>query len=93
MTPNASPDATAQILDFVKTELAETDELDAQTDLLTSGLVGSLGVMRLVGFVEERFGYSVPPEDLVIENFIDIATLGQYLEQKGVDLGVANADG
>ena len=89
-----STDIETTLLDFVRTELvdeAEASHIEPETDLLSSGLVASLGVMRLVQFIEQRFGITVPPEDLVIENFIDIATLGGYLERRGV--GSPSGDG
>ena len=41
-------------------------ELAADEDLLGSELVDSLGVMRLVGFMESAFGIAVPPQDVTI---------------------------
>lgn len=49
-------------------------------DLLLSGRVDSIGMMRLVAFVEERFGIQVPPEDVTIERFQSIETIAAYLE-------------
>jgi acyl carrier protein len=36
--------------------------------------------MRLVGFVEETFSIKVPPEDIVIENFMDVNAITKYVE-------------
>lgn len=55
-------------------------ELLPEDDLLGSGLLDSLGVMRLVGFVEETFNIKIPPEDIVIENFIDVKAITNYVE-------------
>jgi len=43
--------------------------LSDDDDLLTSGLVDSLGMMSLVAFIEEQFGVAVPPEDVTLETF------------------------
>ena len=58
-------------------------ELGDDEDLLASWLVDSLGMMRLVGFIDEEFGISVPPEDVTIESFSTIATIAGYLEGRG----------
>ena len=55
-------------------------ELSPEDDLLGSGLLDSMGVMRLVGFVEETFNLKVPPEDIVIENFMDVKAITRYVE-------------
>lgn len=53
-----------------------------EDDLLLSGLVSSLGVMRLVAFTQDRFGIQVPPEDIVIEHFETIQAIVRYLETR-----------
>ena len=57
-------------------------DLGADDNLLTSGLIDSLGVMRLVSFIEDRFGVDVPPEDVTIENFQSISILSTYLTDR-----------
>jgi acyl carrier protein len=53
--------------------------LAGDEDLLGSGLVDSLGVMRIVAFIEERFGIAVPPEDVRIEHFLTVRQIADYL--------------
>ena len=60
-------------------------ELSPEDDLLGSGLLDSMGVMRLVGFVEETFNIKIPPEDIVIENFMDVKAITNYVESQHVD--------
>ena len=55
-------------------------ELSPEDDLLASGLLDSMGVMRLVGFVEETFNIKIPPEDIVIENFMDVKAITNYVK-------------
>jgi acyl carrier protein len=51
-------------------------------DLLLSGLLNSLGVMRLVAFAQERFGIEIPAEDVVIEHFQTIDAIAGYLQAR-----------
>ena len=60
--------------------LDEPIDLQADDDLLGSGLLDSLGVMRLIRFVEQRFAVTVPPIDVTIENFMTVGTIATYLE-------------
>ena len=73
---------------FVVADLLDGEEVDDGEDLLLSGLVDSMGVMRLVAFMEEEFNLSIPPQDVTIENFSSLDTLADYLERVGsqVDL-------
>ena len=73
------------IITYVKDELLEGYEgmeLEADQDLLGSGLIDSLGMMTLVAFVEEQFEVSIPPGDLTIENFMTIDAITTYLESR-----------
>lgn len=55
-------------------------ELNVDDDLLSSGVLNSLGILKLVSFIEERFNIRVPDEDIVFENFQSIDCLSAYLE-------------
>ena len=41
-----------------------------------------MGVMKLVGFIEDEFDVKIPPEDIVIENFTDVDAITRYLENR-----------
>ena len=57
----------------------------SQDDLLTSGIVDSIGIMQLIAFVEKEFDVKVPPEDMTLENFLSIEAIVNYIERrKGV---------
>ncbi len=51
-------------------------------DLLAEGIIDSLGILQLVAFIEEKFNFTVPDEDVVIENFMSVNALSNYLDQK-----------
>jgi acyl carrier protein len=57
-------------------------QLDPTEDLMGSGLLDSLGMMRLVGFIENTYGLRVPIEDLTIENFMSVNSIMNYLSSK-----------
>lgn len=56
--------------------------IDPNDDLLGSGLVDSMGMMSLITFIEEEFDFTVPPEDMVIEHFMTVEAIGNYLESR-----------
>jgi acyl carrier protein len=43
-----------------------------QTDLFEGGYVDSVGLAEMLGFIEERFGVTVPDEELLGEEFASI---------------------
>lgn len=57
-------------------------ELGYDDDLLLSGLINSLGVMRLVAYTQTQFGIDIPMEDVVIENFQTIEAIDAYLKTR-----------
>lgn len=78
-------DIEAHISQFICEELLDGDLVVTADDmLLADGLVDSLGMMRLVGYIGDTLGVVVPPEDVVIENFSTVAHMVKYLRDKGV---------
>ena len=55
-----------------------------EADLLSSGLVDSIGMMQLIGFIENEFDFKVPPEDMIIENFLTIDAISSYIERRKI---------
>ncbi|NJL94877.1 MAG: acyl carrier protein [Anaerolineae bacterium] len=64
-------DARETIRQFIHEQLmlgSGTPPQDEE-ELLLSGVVTSLGVVRLISFLEATFGRLIPPEDVTIEHF------------------------
>ena len=52
--------------------------------LFDRGIIDSLGVLKLVAFLEEQYGVCVDDEELIPENFETIALLKEFIESKQV---------
>ena len=76
-------DRQTALMEFVKKELlrGRKSEVRPEDDLLSAGIIDSLGILQLVAFVEEQFGIKVPDEDVVFENFHSISALTEYLKK------------
>lgn len=61
----------------------KASNLRDDTPLRTSGILDSVGTMRLVNFVEERYGIEVEAHETGVENFDRIDTLAELIRQKG----------
>ena len=66
------------IRQFVIDELLGGRTVGDDDNLLLNGMVDSMGVMRLVRFLEDQFGFEVPPQDVTIENFMSIQVVHAY---------------
>ncbi len=73
------------LLKFVNEQLPidrEDQQISAQDDLLGGSILDSLGMMKLILYIENEFDIKVPPEDMTIENFINIETICGYIKNK-----------
>ncbi len=76
-------DISAQIRQYIVDNFLVPDEDFTDEDsFLEQGIVDSTGVLELVMFVEETFGFAVPDEDIVPENFDSVSKLTAYVKQK-----------
>ena len=56
--------------------------LSPDESLIESGIVDSLGILRLVAFIEENFSVVVDDIDVVPENFDTINAMNSLVERK-----------
>lgn len=69
---------------FVQEEVCITDiELSGDTDLLLTGAVDSLGVIRITQWLEDETGIEVDPADVTLENFQTIDRMLVYARSRG----------
>ena len=69
---------------FLITEVAynfNKNKLEPEEDLLKSGIIDSLAIIKLVSFIEETFKIRIAEEDLIPENFQNIKSIAEYVEQ------------
>lgn len=74
-----------QIREFVRESLAEPKGIASFTDteLLTeNGVVDSLGIFRLVAFLEETFGVRISDEEITSQNLSSIEQIEQLVVSK-----------
>ena len=72
-----------KILRYIEDNLLEsTTKIKSDDDLLNTGLVDSIGVVKLIAYLEGEFDVSIPPEDMVIEHFVSIDAIEKYLSSR-----------
>ena len=76
-------DTQKQIHDFMLAEFAsERSSFSPDENLLAQGIIDSLGILKLVTFLEERFGIETTDDDLVPENFATLTLIKSFVEKK-----------
>jgi len=50
--------------------------------LLESGIVDSLGILEIVGFLEKTYAITIADDDLVSENFETVTALSAFVARK-----------
>lgn len=73
-------DLVAVLGHFIRIELLDGKAVADDENLLVGGLVDSLGAMRLVAFIETRFGITVPASDMRVKNFKTIVAVACYVQ-------------
>ena len=51
-------------------------------DIIGQGLVDSLGIFKLIAFVEERFKVTIEPDEVLLENFQTLRALRNLIVRK-----------
>jgi acyl carrier protein len=63
-----------------KNILAETVQIDADTDLKQAG-IDSFSTVEIILFIERRFGVSIPDEKLLPDNFKTLQALAATVQE------------
>lgn len=73
-----SPD---QLRSFIQLDILNDPEINIANDqdLLLSGLLDSLNILKLVSYLEQQCNIAIPPEDVLIEHFGSLDQIHEYL--------------
>jgi acyl carrier protein len=75
-----------RIRSFIHTDVQyagrRPSELTEDTSLLESGALDSLGIVKLVSFLEQEFGITISDEELVPRHFESIRAISMFIESK-----------
>jgi methoxymalonate biosynthesis acyl carrier protein len=77
-------DAT-KLIEFIKSDLARgklAGQLECTDDLIESEILDSLGIMKLILFLEENYSVKISDDDLTLENFSSVLTINSLIEKK-----------
>jgi len=82
-----SNDITEQLTDYILKEVAGSPPAGGARPgpdfpIIEKGLVDSLGLFKIIAFLEDRFQVSVAPEEILFENFATIGAITQLVNSK-----------
>ena len=78
-------DLNARIKEFIITEVnpdLQLTTLDDDEPLIESGIVDSLGVLKIMSFLDEAFGIDLSSSEIKLENFKDVKTICALVESQ-----------
>jgi acyl carrier protein len=77
-------ETTQKIKEFIVEEFmpdVPAEELDDDFDLLTGGVVDSLGLLKVVAWLEDEFDIAVDDSELGPDSFRTVAAIKAYVDQ------------
>lgn len=77
-------DQKAKLKGFIQTELAR-DQGDVNVEeesLVESGIIDSVGIMKLVDFIEQELGVTIGDDELLPENFETLDDISRLVASK-----------
>lgn len=77
-------DIRAKLLDFIRAELAKgVTDVDVERDsLVETGIIDSVGIMKLVEYIEGAFEVKIGDDELLPENFDTVEDITKLVAQK-----------
>jgi len=72
------------IADFITRSLARESsmsDIEYNNNLITAGIVDSLGIVKLISYLENTFSIKIRDEDMVPENFETIECIASYIQK------------
>ena len=72
-----------QLKTYINDELVKGGDVEVENvDILEEENVDSLGIFTLIGFIEEKFGVSIDPADINLDNFQTLDTITALVESR-----------
>jgi len=86
-TPMNEQEIKATIKTFILNEFLPGEDPAALTDatpLMTTGILDSIAVLKVVSFLENQFGITIEPHEAVVENLNTLSDMATLVMSKKV---------
>lgn len=73
-----------KIIAYIKNDITNEslEAIELQDDLLGTGVIDSMGMMKLLAFIEKEADFKIPPEDMTVENFMTLENILGYITKQ-----------
>jgi acyl carrier protein len=84
-------DIKTTVKTFILNEYLPGEDPVALTDatpLMTTGILDSIAVLKIVTFLEGQFGITIAPHEAVVENLNTLSDIGRFVMSKKGSLAI-----
>ncbi len=71
--------SSAEVLDFLRESLGVDEPINAESALFSTGLLDSVAMINLIGFLEEKARIEVRPADVTLDNLDSARRIEAYV--------------
>lgn len=75
-------DLERALIGMIQAEVTAGKPVGPETELLLSGLVSSISVVRIVTWLEDHLEIEIDPVDVIIENFQTVGLMAEYVRRR-----------
>jgi len=75
----------AKLKEFIMTEISpdlNLAQLDDNEPLIESGIIDSLGVLKILAFLDETFGVDLSSDQIKLENFKTVSSICALVDRQ-----------
>jgi acyl carrier protein len=80
----AAVDTLERLREYVTSRFARegSPSIGPDDNLLKQGILDSIAIMEIVGFIEQAFGFAVKGDEITVDNFQSLASMARFVDRK-----------
>jgi acyl carrier protein len=75
----STPDIQRTVKSFIEEDLLDGEQIDEDTSLFGGGLIDSMNLVQLLGFIESEFKVKVPTSAVNISNLDSVGAISELV--------------
>jgi acyl carrier protein len=75
-------DIRSDIRNFLAKQAPKGHSFSDQDNLLTKGVIDSLKMLDLIGFIEKQFGVAIDEDEMMPDNFESVDAIVSFVQEK-----------
>lgn len=76
----STPEIQNTVKTFIEEDLLDGEQIEEDTQLFGSGLIDSMNLVQLLGFIESEFGVKVPTSAVNLSNLDSVRAISSLVE-------------